>query len=263
MILSDKRNLDELIFRKILNIKNLKSFYTYLNEEQIAKITEKNYTIDHLVVRTDEGCKGELFYLQNKFPNLKSFYLDGEFHEKNENIELIENPNCKINNIYLRDLSNVKLYCNSYENLEACTVCLNGVINYNNLFPFNILDKKVLFKSIKTFKWICRKGWNIDSKFFEKFENILDSMPNLKNLVLLLKSEDLTRDLYMKLLSKILLMKKLKNIFCEVNDSASLLNKKLLKTIFPNIDTGHINYLFITEFKQFKYPYDRIKDIFR
>ena len=44
--------------------------------------------------------KGELFYLQNKFPNLKSFYLDGEFHEKNENIELIENPNCKINNIF-------------------------------------------------------------------------------------------------------------------------------------------------------------------
>ena len=202
--------------------------------------------------------KGELFYLQNKFPNLKSFYLDGEFHEKNENIELIENPNCKINNIYLHDLSNVKLYCNSYENLEACTVCLNGVINYNNLFPFNILDKKVLFKSIKTFKWICREGWNIDSKFFEKFENILDSMPNLKNLGLFLKSEDLTRDLYMKLLSKILLMKRLQNIFCEVNDSASLLNKKLLKTIFPNIDTGHINYLFITEFKQFKYPDENV-----
>ena len=56
--------------------------------------------------------------LINKFPNLKTFSLSfGGFGS--QDIELFENSNCKINTIYLNNLSNVKVYCQSYDNLTT------------------------------------------------------------------------------------------------------------------------------------------------
>ena len=93
--------------------------------------------------------RGEMINLINKFPYLKVFSLSSGGIES-QDIEVLENPNCKINSIYLNTLSNVKVYCQSYDSLETLSLNMMKISNYNNIFPFNIINKKITFKSLNT-----------------------------------------------------------------------------------------------------------------
>ena len=246
-----KDEIDQQIFEKILRYKNLKfvNFYTNLSDEQIVKISGKNSSITSLYVVKDRA-QGEMFNLQNKFPNLKLFSLSsGGFESKD--IEVIENPNCKINNIYLNNLSNVKLFCQSYDNLITCSISLMKISNYNNIFPFNIKNKKITFKFMTTFYFYCFNSLNIDIEFLTKLDNILDYMPNINNISLMLFSNYINENYYMKLLKKILLKKKLKSLIYSVlstNSNSSILSKNEVEHMFPDINIDNIVTFHIKKF---------------
>ena len=248
---SHKDETDIQIFEKILRYKNLKfvNFSTNLTEEQIAKINGKNDSVTTLYVVKDKA-QGQMFNLQNKFPNVKLFSLSsGGFESKD--IEVIENSNCKINAIYLNNLSNVKIYCKSYASLESLSVTLMKMANYNNIFPFNIANNKINFSSMTTFYFNCFNNVNIDTELLNKLDNIFDCMPNLNNVSLNIFSNYINENYYLKLLKKILSKNKLKSLVYSVltkNTNSSILTKNELEQMFPNLKIGNIITLFIKKF---------------
>jgi len=250
-----KDELDLQIFEKILKYKNLKSvtFTTNLSDEQISKIDGKNNSITTLYL-TNYEAKGDMINLINKFPNLKLFSLTSEGIE-NKDIELLENPNCKINSIKLTNLSNVKVYCQSYDSLITLYLDLMKISNYNNIFPFNIINKKISFKSLTDFTLDFKSDNNIDIGFLNKLDNILDYMPNLIHLSLIISSPCITEYYCMKLLKNILLKKnKLNDLYYSVlskysNPSISLnFTRNEIENMFPDIKFGNIYSIVVKKF---------------
>ena len=234
---------DLQIFEKILRYNNLKFviFSTNLSDEQIAEIDGKNNSITTLYLRKDMA-RGEMFNLINKFPNLKIFSLTSGSLES-QNIELEENSNCKINNIYLNNLSNVKVYCHSYDSLTTYSLNLMKILNYNNIFPFNIINKKITFNSLTNFYFQCFNNENLDIGFLNSLDNIFDYMPNLKAVSLMIFSFFITENYYMKLLKKILLKNKLNSLVYSVltkNSNSSILTRNEVENMFPDIKIGDV-----------------------
>ena len=248
---TQKDELDLQIFEKILRYKNLKFviFITNLSDEQISEIDGKNNSITTLYFRK-VMASGDMINLINKFPNLKIFSLSsGEI--ESQDVELLENSNCKINSIYLYSLSNVKVYCQSYDSLTTLSLNFMKISNYNNIFPFNIINKKITFKSLTTFIFHCFSSDNIDIGFLNKLDNILDYMPNLNHISLMIFSPCITENYYMKLLKKILLKVKLNSLMYSVlsrNSNSLILTKNEVESIFPDITIGDIYSLNVRKF---------------
>ena len=248
---TQKDELDLQIFEKILRYKNLKFviFITNLSDEQISKIDGKNNSITTIYLRK-VMASGDMINLINKFPNLKIFSLSsGEM--ESQDVELLENSNCKINSIYLYSLSNVKVYCQSYDSLTTLSLNFMKISNYNNIFPFNIINKKITFKSLTTFIFHCFSSDNIDIGFLNKLDNILDYMPNLNHISLMIFSPCITENYYMKLLKKILLKVKLNSLMYSVlsrNSNSLILTKNEVESIFPDITIGDIYCLNVRKF---------------
>ena len=113
-----------------------------------------------------DKAEGEMFNLQNKFPNLNTFSISSGGFD-NQDIEIIENPNCKVNNIYINNLSNTKIDCQTYNKLTSLSISLMKIANYKNIFPFNINNNRITFKSLITFNFYCFNNLNIDEEFLK------------------------------------------------------------------------------------------------
>lgn len=246
-----KNEIDLQVFEKILRYKNLKivNFYTNLSDEQIGKINGKNNSITSLYVTKDK-VSGQMLNLINKFPNLNLLSLSSGGFE-NKDIELIENSNCKIKSINLSNLSNVKAYCQSYDSLTSFSIVLMKISNYNNIFPFNIINKKITFNSLTNFVVQCFNSENIDTDFLNKLYSVLDSMPNLNFVSLNIFSNYITEDYYKKLLKKILSKDKLNCLVYSVltkNSNSAVLTKDVVQHMFPDIKIGNILSFFVRKY---------------
>lgn len=176
-------------FCDIKTLKNIKFNLDKMNDEQISNIIGENSSVEKIHIlwgNKDDDCI--LFNLQKKFPNLSnlvlytlSWYYFTDYNGTNLNI--IENPNCKITNIKLTGggNKNIKLYCQKYENLISIEFSLvNKINNFETAFPIFNNKSSVKFLSLSNFCFVYLSRYEINLEILNNIYNILSNMPKLK-----------------------------------------------------------------------------------
>lgn len=227
------------MLKKILFLKNLKEVSFQLeqmNDEEISKITDTNYSIKKLGLSINTS-----FILNNlliKFPNFSELdFEDCTFHSYNSSssiIEIKENSNSKLNKIKLvfAFKSNMKLFCQSFENLKEFDLSVNFEFNSENIiFPIFNSESKNIFKNLISFKF----SQNGEAKY-DFLYNIyinLDKMCNLVNFSLTLKRANIEKDFHKEFIKKLLSLK-LDSIVFKIYNSLPDYTQEELKEIYPD-----------------------------
>ena len=243
---NDSIECEKKVLQKLISLKNLKEFSINLDnisDNDISTINDENYSVTRMDVywlNNNEDCI--LYNLQNKFKNLTKLVLNQNIYSiKNKILEIKENKNCKVNKITLNQISgnNIKLYCQSYENLIKLKIDLeNNIDNLENTIPIFNKDCKIKFKSLTTFKFKMVEDEHLNRNILDNIYKNLDSMPNLKKLLLDFIVPELDEEYFKKFIKKILLLK-LKNV--HINIQKYFTNKKEYylendyKELFPDI----------------------------
>ena len=207
----ERRMLEKILTLKAL--KTIKLFLHYINEKEISEIKGKNNSLTKLdiTLKKDFILDG----LLNKFPNLSELYISSVavyfFMDRNSKLEIIENPNSKINKFSLLiNKQNIRFNCASYKDLVNISFQLCCKINnIKECFPLFNEKCNAIFSSLTSL--------NIDTGTMNYILNIeilnniyynLDNIPNLKDLTLKCNiTEDISEDFYNKFIIKILKMK--------------------------------------------------------
>ena len=243
--------IKEKILKKLLNIKTLKTLHLFeINEEILSKIEGQYLSITTLRVYKPIKKQEDLFDIQNKFPNINKFIFQSDLiMSNNDNIEIIENSNFKVKEIDISYTGNIKLYCNSFENITELIIMLNEVKDINTVFPF--INDKIIFKSLKFYYFNYLKLF--DNENIDKLYNLLERMPNLEILNLHLQMNSISEQLYIKLIRKIL-SKKVQNISITIfkpnfifNGGSLYLTRDELKKIYPEINFADYISIIITK----------------
>ena len=220
---NDSIECEKKVLQKLISLKNLKEFSINLDnisDNDISTINDENYSVTRMDVywlNNNEDCI--LYNLQNKFKNLTKLVLNQNIYSiKNKILEIKENKNCKVNKITLNQISgnNIKLYCQSYENLIKLKIDLeNNIDNLENTIPIFNKDCKIKFKSLTTFKFKMVEDEHLNRNILDNIYKNLDSMPNLKKLILDFIVPELDEEYFKKFIKKILLLK-LKNVHINI-----------------------------------------------
>ena len=190
------------MIEKLCSIKSLKMI-----QFPISKIIDKNEILKNknnsvkemnIKIKINENKNCDLCNLQKIFFNLTNLTIQFNSDSNNNNneiketkIEIIENPDCKITSFNIKKInmnmqlkSEIQFCIQSYENLES--------INFENCitnFPIFNKNCNIIFKSLKSFRWIFDSiiyNNNIinilDSKINNSCDNI-DKMPNLREFI--------------------------------------------------------------------------------
>ena len=179
----------------------------------------------------------DLCNFQSIFINLTNITINGIFPIYNNdnnvkvNLEIIENPNSKINNlkIIMREKMNIQVFIKSYEDLESISLDIYE-INLNTNFPIFSGECLTIFKSLKSFKLFIRypftqkekKSSNNESKINLIINNMImniNKMPNITEFVF--KGKISNEILYKNLINKLLLLKSINKINLDINDSTN------------------------------------------
>ena len=176
-------DLNEIIAKKLLNkllsfkyLKNLYLKYFEMNIYEISKFEGHNDSIIYLLIENRKNCDEINFdFLQNKFPNLSSFYLENSTFEHEEmDLEIIENKKSKINDIVIDckfgQIKKNKIYCQSYETLKYFGLEFDRIYDFKKVLP--IFDEKceIKFKELIIFSF---KN--------EEYETNIDVLKNIYN----------------------------------------------------------------------------------
>ena len=177
----------------------------------------------------------DLYNFQSIFINLTNLTVNGIFpiynNDNNEKVklEIIENPNSKINNLKIRmqEKMNIQVFIKSYEDLESISLDIYE-INLNTNFPIFSGECLTIFKSLKSFKLFIhypfmqkeKESNNNESKINSIINNIItniNKMPNINEFVF--KGKISNEILYKNLINKLLLLKSINKITLDINDS--------------------------------------------
>ena len=216
-------------FIKILSIKSLKEIHItsrdleHLNFD-LTSIYDKNLSVNKLIYNYRKNRYYSLDYnideILNKFPNLMElifivnlypFKNKGDDYSDNEiNLEIKENPNCKINKITLfLFFGNFKFDCQNYEKLEKFEIKTNNyraikILNISNSLPMFSNNKKIIYNSLIELNLYLYQLINLE--IFKNLNNNIDNMPNLKKITLYFIT-DIDKNTYEEFIKKILSMK--------------------------------------------------------
>ena len=227
-------NINIECLKKILSIKSLKEID--IESIELENDINLNYKISNIIGDNKNISKLYIRYevneeciisdkLVNKFPNLTDLTLftyitDYNTLSKNMrfscSLEIMENPNCKINKITLKLTGgNIKLYCQSFESLEkieiqADYVCVErgcgSISNISEALPM-FSNKKVIYKSLIELNLYLANY--IELEEFKNLINNIEYMPNLKKFIFIFKGLDYKIDnvIYEDLIRKLLSLK--------------------------------------------------------
>ena len=203
------------LVEKIFSIQTLKTLtipIIKINTEDISKIINENKSLTKLeinMINKFDDCI--LCGLESKFPNLNelTIYQDFEIGEKDINVEIIENKNCKINKLRLKNIIlNTKLYTQTFENLIEIEINLkNEVTKLIKILPIFENQCQALFSNLKYFHFSSTKIINSNIDIVKNIYNNMNKMPSLNNLELDFIVTKLNEDIYNKLINKKLSLK--------------------------------------------------------
>ena len=262
--------LEVKMLKKIISIKTIKKLnidLSFIDDNEISKISGENTSVEKLSI---SHIPNFTFYnLQNKFPNLSKLeiiHIDIFNKKESINLDIKEKSNLKMKKINLKGetKNDLKLYIQSYENLESISIILNVAIsNLKNAIPLFNEECKKEFKSLKKFKFYNEiNEMNIDSikNLFSNF----DKMPNLKKFGLICFSKDITEDLYIQFVKKLLSLN-LKFLVLKIittkgdhiiieedydNNDEKYYSKNELKELCPNLNYYRYKIIKIYKYKK-------------
>ena len=211
----EKENLRKLISVKTLS--KIKIKLSEINDNEIAKIEDKNYSVEELnIICYNQKTDCEIYNLQSKFPNLSDLIIDGKniygqtgFSE----LEIVENQNLNVNKISLTGQNKIfKFYIQSFEKLKYLSLNFtNEIKNIEEVIPFFNDKCSILFNSLTHFEFKYNtRSLEIKTKNTELLKNLynnIDKIPNIRNFILSCSSKGIDEDFYVKLIKKLLLYK--------------------------------------------------------
>jgi len=162
--IDNSKEKEKRIIEKIISMKSLKELtlsLKLLDENDISGINGINTSVEKLVIhwhKSDIDCN--VINLQKKFPNVNSFSLVTKHDSSDNNLQIEENANCKINKLTLyAGKSYIRLYCVPLVNLVELDLIIfakqfNGI---KESLPFFSNNCPLVFKSLKSFKFKCLK----------------------------------------------------------------------------------------------------------
>ena len=173
---------DKITFQKLITMKKLKEviFFFNINDEMISDIKGENTSVTKLTIKGD--CK-ELYNLQSKFPSLNELNIEPyekiDKEIKDIDIEIKENPNCKINKFKV--FTPTKFYIQSYEKLESVEIKIpEGFIYGLDKFPLLSSNCNISFNSLILFHFFSINNYE-GTSVFSNIANNINKMPKLKD----------------------------------------------------------------------------------
>ena len=202
-----KKILNKLLSFKNLTNLNLKSFE--MNIYEISKIEGHYDSITYLLIENKKDYDEIDFdFLQNKFPNLSSFYFQNSHFEDNEmDLEIKENKKSKINDIVIdcrfgQNIKN-KIYCQSYETLKYFGIEIEKIYDLKKVLPIFNEKCEIKFKELEKFSFKNEKyETNID--VLKNIYNNIDKMPNIRQITIICFCSKMNEEFYRKIIEKIL-----------------------------------------------------------
>ena len=192
------------VVEKLINIKDLKfiELNINLNDDEIAKIEGENTYVKKIKFNKLNSILNNFI---KKFPNITEVEFNN-FEYKLNNFEIKEAPNYKINTIQLNGIPNGILYI-SFENLINISFNLTldtSRINIDKIFPLFNANCNSQFGSLTDFTLNSAHDININN--INNFVNNLNltHTPNIKHLIIMSKSCEITEESYYNFVGKIL-----------------------------------------------------------
>ena len=263
LLFFDEREEKDMI-KKLLLINTLKKLVLqlkYINNDELLKIEEKNYSITELILDWNQP-KNECIMdgIHKLFPNLINLEINSIFCKYNEyqviptTLFMKEDHNCKIIKfkLYGEGNKNIDFNFQSYETIKDFNIKIkNSIENLESSFPIFNNKSKIIFKSLNKFKINIE---NISLNILENIYNNLINMPNIKIISIICGCKEITKAFYDKLIIKLLQMNldKIKLIIKDNNlkSGADRYLRKELKELYPNI--SNLNYKNIYIEKNYK-----------
>ena len=153
-------------------------------------------------------------------------------------IEIKENLKSKINEIFCKCVGNkkIKFYCGPYENITKIEFIFFDIItNLKDIFPLFNNNCKIIFKSLKYFKFQCESP--IDLEILDNIYQNIDYISNIKYFHFHCITQKINEKLYLKIIDKILKMK-LDFLYLEIKSKRGEKNEEYkkdeLEKLFPN-----------------------------
>ena len=258
LISSDK---EKEMIQKLISINTLKTFdidLLTISDEEIANIQGENKSVIEANINWNNNNDCIIFDLQKKFPNITKLTLsqnDYNLQNSEVSLEIRENKNSKINKLKLKNIrnKNTKLYCQSYKDLVKVNLYIEKEINnLKQVLPIFSDNCKIIFESLKTFRFEMEEGKKINFDILKNIYNNINKMPKLKKFILKFIVEDLEEEFYKKFVEKILLLK-LYNVHIDIKKNFEQKKEYYLekdfKEIFPKIKFDyHYKQIYIQKF---------------
>ena len=194
------------------------------------------------------SAKNILNYFLEKFTNLNSISLISYISPEIDNniFEIREDISSKINEIYLLDIPNGILYCQSFESLKKIRIeFYRKVNNIEKIFPIFNHKCNVIFKSLNDFSLTY---YDINEEFLNILNANMDCIVYLFNFELKTNQYDISESCYYDFVKKIL-YKKINNIKIELKDSSNMTEQEI-KEISPHFKFVHHGAVLISKFKK-------------
>ena len=249
--------IEKLLSIKTLNIVSFELKKIDVNE--ILTIPGENPFIKIININVRNDNK-DLFLnkIQNKFPGADklSLYLSNFSLNQKINLQIRQNPNCKINKFLLSGSGekNIIIDIQSFEKLELIEInCLfSDISNLKEAFPFFNNDYQIKYNSLSHFHFLFYYKSEINFEILNNLFNNIDNMPNLKYFFLDCITKEIDENFYIKLIRK-LLAQKIEIINLKIKKNSKLDKKNNiysfneLKEIFPEYDNSKIKRVFISK----------------
>ena len=202
--------LTEKILLKLLTINSLKTLYLKsINFNIVSKIDGHFDSVTYISIE-NENQNDDLILdnLQIKFPNLSSLCIKNAHFSHNEmNLEIIENKNSKINDIFLDfkfgSNKRMKICCQSYETIKYFGIDFERISNLKEVLPIFNEKCDIQFKLLKIFYLKCGK-YEINFDVLRNIYNNIDKMPNIRQIEIECFCTKLNEEFYGKFIEKIL-----------------------------------------------------------
>ena len=255
------------MIEKLISLKSLKTIIfstTDITSDKFSKIKGINTSVTNISIHwnnKDNDCI--LFDLQNKFPNLLDFKLYFspciKFRKKYKHkakLEIIENPNFKINKINLTAYAKkkIKFFCGPFEKLKSAKFSINNqTMNLKDGFPLFTKKCNVIFKSLIKFSISNYCGYDLTSEVINNIYNNINKMPNLRKFKISSDIEEIKEEFYIKFIKKLLKLN-LDSIYLSLRIGDDMRPGEIyeideLKKIYNDLNVNNIGKIFISKLK--------------
>ena len=250
-------DIEKIMFEKLFSISNLKDLTMEikdLGDEEISKIPGDNCCVINLNIKwLNNFCDCDIRSMQNKFPNVSYISLYTPYKRRETNLDIIEDPKCKIDKFSLNIGGNkdITFFCISYDKLILVDFFVScEIVNILKSFPLFSENCQVKFSSLTHFKYTNYSN-EVKMKFLENIYNNFDKLPSLRQFEFYCIAKEINEDFYYKFI-RLILPFNLSYVNFAIkkasNESNELYSEDEIKELFPDLSHVRLDRINIRKF---------------